>query len=74
MFMRAPRKTPGKCAESVQIDTTPKMLENPGKPEAYAKLIDRLTGQQCSASFLKTMKRSPLPGGSGQEGPEEFCW
>jgi hypothetical protein len=46
MFMRAPRKTPGKCAESVQIDTTPKMLENPGKSEAYAKLIGRLTGQQ----------------------------
>jgi hypothetical protein len=52
MFMRAPRKTPGKCAESVQIDTTPKMLENPGKSEAYAKLIGRLTGQQCIFSYF----------------------
>jgi len=44
--MGAPRETPGKCAESVQIDTTPKMLKNPCKPRAYANLIDGLTGQQ----------------------------
>jgi hypothetical protein len=42
-----PPEIPGKCAESVQIDTTQKTLEKPGKPGAYANLIDRLTGQQC---------------------------
>ena len=41
-----PLETPGKCAESVQIDTAPKMVKNPCKPRAYSNLIDRLTGQQ----------------------------
>ena len=43
--MRPPRN-PRKRAESVQIDTTRKMLENPYRPRTYADLIDRLTGQQ----------------------------
>jgi hypothetical protein len=41
-----PPETPGKCAESVQIDTTAITLETPCKPMAYINLIDRLTGQQ----------------------------
>jgi hypothetical protein len=41
-----PLETPGKCAESVQIDTTRKMLENPCNPRVYADLTGGLTGQQ----------------------------
>jgi hypothetical protein len=39
-----PRGTPGNCAESVQIDTIPKMLEKPYNPKTYVEVIEPSTG------------------------------